>query len=183
MRKRHYIVGTGLLASLATLILIILGSRSMSDPSRMSFCHIESEPDFQESVASYNRNPLRQVASPVRRLDFTLIYPFDVEPDDILLVSAYAEGRGIEHRFYDGPPPAGPIRADLPAQAENSAEVYWLSVALVRTKDLMTCGWSMEERFELAAPPHPTNWRINLLDAPVSTGDGGSRLTQITAQQ
>jgi hypothetical protein len=173
----------GLLAGLAALTLIVLGSRPMSDPSRMSFCHIESEADFRESVASYDRRPLQQPALPVRRLEFTLTYPFDVERDDILLVSAYSEGRGIEHRFYDGPPPAGPIIARLPAQAENSAEVYWLSVELIRVRDRMTCGWTMEERFELAAPAHPANWRIDLLDAPVSTDDGGARLTRITAQQ
>lgn len=154
----------------------------MPDPSRMSFCHIKSETDFQESVASYDRRSLQKPTLPVRRLEFTLVYPFDIKQDDILLVSAYAEGRGFEHRFYDGPPPAGPITAYLPAQAENSTEVYWISVALIRARDRMTCGWSMEERFELDAPPYPTNWRIDLLDAPVSTDDGGSRLTRISAQ-
>lgn len=182
MKKRHHIIGAGLLAGLAALTLIILGTQSMSNPSRMSFCHIESKADFQESVASYDRSPVQPPALPVLRLEFTLIYPFDVERDDILLLSTYAEGRGIEHRFYDGPPPAGPIIADLPAQAENSDEIYWISVALIRAKDRMTCGWSMEERFELAAPPRPTRWRIDLLDAPVPTDDGGSRLTRITAQ-
>lgn len=179
MKRRYRIVGAGLLAGLTASILIILGFRSMSDPSRMSFCHIEPKADFQESVASYDRSPLQQPALPVRRLEFTLIYPFDVEQDDILLLSAYAEGRGIEHRFYDGPPPAGPITADLPAQAENSDEIYWISVALIRARGLMTCNWSMEERFELAAHPAPAHWWIELLDAPASTEDGGSRLTRI----
>ncbi len=155
----------------------------MSDPSRMSFCHIEPEADFLESVASYDRSPLMEPAPPARFLEFALRYPFEMEQDDILLLSVYVEGRDIEYRFYDGPPPSGPISAYLPTQNENTAEVYWMSINIIRAASRMTCGWSMEERFELPKPPHPTKWQIDLLDAPIATDNGGTRLTRITAQE
>ena len=153
----------------------------MSDPSRMSICYIEEPSDFAESVASYDRKPLVEAMEPLRQITFSLRFPFAVNQDDIIIVEAYSEGREIDHRFYDGPPPeGGRIIANLPAKEETGEEVYWMSIALIRVADRMTCGWSMEEKFVLPTPPHPAQWDIDLLSAPEATDDGGSRLTRIS---
>ena len=101
-----------------------------------------------------------------------------------MLVEAYGAERGIAHRIYDGPPPPrGRIPARLAVPAENAAEVFWLSVELIRPADRMTCGWNAEERFDLPAPPAPKAWRVALLRDEKETEDGGMRMTEITAME
>lgn len=156
----------------------------MSDPAHMSFCFIEDEADFAESVASYERGPLSQPVAPTRVLEFALEFPFDVLPDDTLLVSVLSESRDFEHRLHDGPPPRdGRIKAHLAAVGPHTVEVYWLSVDLIRPSARMTCGWSMEERFELPAPPHADRWRVELLSERIATDDGGTRLTRLSPME
>lgn len=152
----------------------------MNDPAQLPFCHVEEEADFLESVASYERGPIVPVTGPTRAVEFQLAFPFAVEAGDILLVSAQGE-RTHQPLIFDGAPPKdGRIVAQLPVKDDTQEAEFWLGFDIIRRSALMTCGWSMEERFVLPASAHSARWRVELLAQPVPTDDGGMRLTRIT---
>ncbi len=154
----------------------------MTDPRNVQGCYIAEPPEWQEIFSSYQRGITSVPDAPTRAVTFILEFPFEVTKDDIVLFEAYGAGRGVEHRIYDGPPPeGGQISAQLAVPAKDAAEVYWLSVELIREAERITCGWNAEERFELPAPPAAGTWRVELLRDEIATADGGTRTTRIAA--
>lgn len=144
-------------------------------------CHRVDSEEWDNVVSSYQRQPSAAVMEPFLDLEFTLDIPFAFKIDDILLLEAYSESREESVRFFEGHLPDNRhIVARLPASDGVSKEVYWLSIDLIRPNHLLTCNWSREERFELTYPAPPKRWKIELLQGPVSTSDGGSRMTQMS---
>ncbi|KIC35612.1 hypothetical protein RA26_17895 [Leisingera sp. ANG-M7] len=153
----------------------------MNDFAIKNACHKIEPAEWAEVVSSYERRPVAAPAAPFRDIEFNIEFPFPVSADDTLLLGAYSVGRTIDQWFHDGPPPRdGRIAARLAVPDPDAAEEYWLWVELIRPGKSMTCGWSMEERFDLPAPPHATQWRLELLPDRIPTGDGGSRRTRIS---
>lgn len=158
-----------------------IGISYMSDLAIKSRCHQIDASEWNEIVTSYERAPITRPEAPFRNLEFFLEFPIHLKPDDILLFKAYSVSRNMVHYIYDGPPPRnGHIKARLAVDGEETIEVYWLEIELIRPSTYMTCGWSLEERFELPATPHPMHWRLELLAEPILTDDGGSRVTRLS---
>lgn len=153
----------------------------MNDLAIKNACHRIDPAEWEEGLASYDRGPITMPDAPYIDLEFSIEFPFAIGRDDTLLFGMYSESREINQRLYDGPPPRdGRIRARLAVDGEKPTEIYWAWVDLIRPGSFMTCGWSMEERFELPYPQYPNRWRVELLPERIPTDDGGSRTTRIT---
>lgn len=153
----------------------------MNDLAIDNVCHQITAEEWEEIVTSYERGAITLPDAPYRDLEFLIEFPFLVKSDDTLLLSAYSESRGINHRIYDGASPQEKhIKARLAIGGEDDIETYWFSVDLIRPSLSMTCNWSMEERFDLIIPQNTVRWRLELLAEPIPTSDGGSRLTRFS---
>ena len=148
----------------------------------MENCHQIDPQDWAETVRSYDLRGLAPPpTAPMREIVLALEMPFTPDPEDVMLISVVPEARDTVHQVHDGPAARRmEVVARLAAGTEDAAEAYWLNAELIRPARLQTCGWAMEERFVLPAPPHPARWRVELLPGRVPTEDGGgSRTTRI----